>query len=684
MNIDLADLKGIGKSTLAKLNKANIHTLWDLLLHLPKDYQDRRTITPIGHTISGQKQQISGVIRQVNINNFGKKHLNCYFSDDSGMCKMHLFKFYPNQTKLLQKGKIIRCFGEINHTHHGIEIIHPEWQIINDQNEALSGEITAIYPTIEGISSTVIHKLIKQIKSSISFKELLPTEILQSHGFMDINNALMEIHFPQKSDFEQSIKRVTHARYRLAIEEMLAHNLNAKKVRLTNQSTPFAKIKIKPKLLDKFISQLPFAPTKAQERVIAEIFADLTKSKPCSRLVQGDVGSGKTVVASACLIQAAANNLQSVMMAPTEILAEQHYHNLSNWLSAFDIPVVFIAQKLTAKERKNALEIIQTQHNCVIVGTHAVFQQSIDYPRLGLVIIDEQHRFGVEQRLALIDKSRSNNWQPHQIVMTATPIPRTLAMTVYGDLDLSIIDELPPNRKPITTSVLNQNKKQTLINKLEAHINADGQAYWVCPLIESSEVLVTLQDAESLFETIKEMLPSARIGLIHGKMKTQEKALIMQQFKAHELDILVATTVIEVGVDVPNANIMIIDNAERLGLSQLHQLRGRVGRGHKESNCILLYQSPLSLTAKKRLELMRQTQDGFIIAEEDLKLRGPGDIFGKNQTGDIQFKVADLSQHQNLFDEITTIADALIQHHPQTIEPIIERWLVKADEYIKA
>ncbi|WP_440615230.1 ATP-dependent DNA helicase RecG [Cysteiniphilum sp. 6C5] len=684
MSIDLASLKGIGQSTLAKLNKANIHTLWDLLLHLPKDYQDRRTITPIGRTISGQKQQISGVIRQVNINGFGKKHLNCYFSDDSGMCKMHLFKFYPNQTKLLQKGKIIRCFGEINHTHHGIEVIHPEWQIINDTNEALTGEITAIYPTIEGISSTVIHKLISQIRSSISFKELLPTEILQARGFMDINNALMEIHFPQNNNFEQSIKRVTHARYRLAIEEMLAHNLNAKKVRLTNQSTPFAKIKIKPKLLDKFINQLPFAPTKAQERVIAEIFADLVEPKPCSRLIQGDVGSGKTVVAAASLIQSAANNLQSVMMSPTEILAEQHYQNLSNWLSTFDIPVVFIAQKLTAKERKNALEIINTQHNCVIVGTHAVFQQNIDYPKLGLVIIDEQHRFGVEQRLALIDKSANNNWQPHQIVMTATPIPRTLAMTIYGDLDLSIIDELPPNRKPITTSVLNQNKKQVLINKLQAHINANGQAYWVCPLIESSEVLVTLQDAESLFETIKEMLPSARIGLIHGKMKAQEKTLIMQQFKAHELDILVATTVIEVGVDVPNANIMIIDNAERLGLSQLHQLRGRVGRGHKESNCILLYQSPLSLTAKKRLELMRQTQDGFIIAEEDLKLRGSGDIFGKNQTGDIQFKVADLSQHQNLFDEVTAIADDLIKKYPKAIDPIITRWLAKADEYIKA
>ncbi|WP_119327838.1 ATP-dependent DNA helicase RecG [Cysteiniphilum halobium] len=681
---DLASLKGIGKSTLAKLNKANIYTPWDLLLHLPKDYQDRRTITPIGHTISGTKQQIAGVIRQVNINNFGKKHLNCYFSDDSGMCKMHLFKFYPNQIKLLQKGKVIRCFGEINHTHQGIEIIHPEWQIIHDQNKALSGEITAIYPMIEGISSAVIHKLISQIKPSIAFKELLPKQILQHHGFMNINKALIDIHFPQNNVFEQSIRRVNQSRYRLAVEEMLAHNLNAKKARLTNQTTSFAKIKINQSLLDKFINMLPFAPTQAQERVIAEIFADLIKPKPCSRLVQGDVGSGKTVVASACLIQAAANNLQSVMMAPTEILAEQHYHNLSNLLEAFDIPVVFIAQKLTAKERKKALETIDKQHNCVIVGTHAVFQQSINYPKLGLVIIDEQHRFGVEQRLALIDKSTNNNWQPHQIVMTATPIPRTLAMTVYGDLDLSIIDQLPPNRKPITTSVLNQHKKQILINKLEAHISANGQAYWVCPLIESSEVLVTLQDAESLFETIKKMLPNARIGLIHGKMKAQEKTFIMQQFKAHELDVLVATTVIEVGVDVPNANIMIIDNAERLGLSQLHQLRGRVGRGHKESNCILLYQSPLSLTAKKRLELMRQTQDGFIIAEEDLKLRGPGDIFGKNQTGDIQFKVADLSQHQNLFDAVTSIADDLISHYPQIVDSIIQRWLVKADEYIKA
>ena len=682
--IALETLKGIGKSTLSKLHKSGIYTANDLLLHLPKDYQDRRFITPIAKTQVGEKQLIEGVIRQVNVADFGKKHLSCYFSDDSGICKMHLFKFYPNQIKLLRKGTMIRCFGEVIHNHQGIEMIHPEWQIITDQSIATTGDITPIYPNIEGVSSAVIYKLMKQLKAKHIFQEHLPCNILQRWRLPEINQALEQIHFPQPSQLSNALSISTKAQYRLALEEMLAHNLNAKKARLSNQTTPFAPMNIQANLLAEFLEQLSFTPTSAQIRVINEIFTDLALQKPTSRLVQGDVGSGKTIIAAASLIQASANNLQSVMMAPTEILAEQHYHNLKNWLANFNIPVVFIAQKLSAKERKNALETINTHHKCVIVGTHAVFQHNIEYPNLGLIIIDEQHRFGVEQRLTLMEKAKTKSWQPHQIVMTATPIPRTLAMTVYGDLDLSTLDELPPNRKPITTSVLNQNKKQILISKLEQHIQTQGQAYWVCPLIETSEVLVSLQDAESLFEMVKEMLPHARIGLVHGKMKAPEKADIMHHFKAHQIDILVATTVIEVGVDVPNANIMIIDNAERLGLSQLHQLRGRVGRGSKESNCILLYQAPLSNTAKKRLELMRQTQDGFIIAEEDLKLRGSGDIFGKNQTGDIRFKIADLSQHQALFDDVTTIADELIKNHPRAIEPIIKRWLDKAESYIKA
>ncbi len=683
--LELKSLKGIGQSILNKLNKAGINTVTDLLLHLPRYYQDRRTIIPIAHTTAGEKQQIEGVIRQVNINDIGKKHLTCYFFDSSGVCKMHLFKFYSNQTRLLQKGKIIRCFGEIVHNHHAVEITHPEWQILTDEDKGKKlGNIIPIYPTIEGISSAVFYKLILQLKDQIKLDEYVPLSLLQKHQLENINQALHTLHFPKNDNFDNLYNLSARARYRLALEELLAHNLNAKKARLHNQITSSARIAVNHTLLKTFLETLSFQPTPAQIRVINEILYDFTLNKPASRLVQGDVGSGKTVVAGAIVIQAAHNKLQSVMMAPTEILAKQHYHNLTNWLNIFNIPVVFIAQQLTTKARKEALKTIENQDNCVIIGTHAVFQNNIDYPNLGLVIIDEQHRFGVEQRLSLIEKAKTKNWQPHQIVMTATPIPRTLAMTVYGDLDLSIIDELPPNRKPITTSVLNQTKKQILITRLEQHIANNGQAYWVCPLIESSEVLITLQDAQSLFEMLSNMLPCARIGLIHGKLKAQHKEDIMQAFKSHELDILVATTVIEVGVDVPNANIMIIDNAERLGLSQLHQLRGRVGRGNKESNCILLYHSPLSNTAKKRLELMRKTQNGFVIAEEDLKLRGPGDIFGTNQTGGIQFKVADLSQHQALFDDVTNIAEAIIKQYPKHAEKIIHRWLNKTDEYIKA
>ncbi|WP_119343956.1 ATP-dependent DNA helicase RecG [Facilibium subflavum] len=684
---DLADLKGIGKTLLTKLHKAQIQSVQDLLLHLPKDYEDRRIIHKIADTINGQKQQIEGIIQQVDVNQFGKKHLSCYFSDETGLCKMHLFRFYPNQIKLLKKGQRILCYGQIiRHTQDSqmIEVIHPEWKII-DKDANISGTITPVYSSIEGISSAVLYKFICQLQHKKPFDELLPATLRYEHKLSDINTALDNIHFPDKQSFSSIYQQTLKARYRLALEEILAHHLNAKIARTQSHTTDFPSINPNKSLLETFIKQLPFAPTKAQRRVIDEILYDFTLKKPLSRLLQGDVGSGKTMVAAAVLIQAARNGLQSIIMAPTEILAEQHFKNLSQWLQAFDIEVVFLAQKLTTTQRKKTFETIQSHPDCVIVGTHAVFQDSVSYSNLGLVIIDEQHRFGVEQRLALMAKAQSaNNKTPHQLVMTATPIPRTLAMTVYGDLDLSIIDELPPNRKPIQTSVISQDKKEKLIQKLQNHVNNNGQAYWVCPLIETSEALATLQDASSLYETIKGLLPKARIGLVHGKMKAEEKAKAMIAFKAHEIDILVATTVIEVGVDVPNASIMIIDNAERLGLSQLHQLRGRVGRGSKHSYCILLYQAPLSKTARKRLELMRQTQDGFIIAEEDLKLRGPGDIFGKNQTGEIHFKVADLNLHQQLFNEVGAIAQKLIQNHPKNIILIINRWLKKAADYIKA
>ncbi len=684
--MELETLKGLGKSLSAKLEKGGIHSVEALLLHLPKSYEDRRVISKIASVQAGQKALIEGVIQGVNVTPFGKKHLSCFFTDDTGGCQMHLFRFYPNQVSLLKNGAKIRCYGEIIKQNTGaniIELIHPEWQIINQQNGSLKKGITPVYPSIDGISSHVIYKFITQLKDYL-FSEYIPDAVLKRFNLISINHAIQAIHFPPNKTLNEIFELSQKARYRLALEEILAHHLNAKIARDKMTVGDYVPFEINLKEHKEFLTGLSFTPTKAQMRVIDEIFTDFSAKKPISRLIQGDVGSGKTLIAAACLIQASLNNFQSIIMAPTEILAEQHYHNLKNWLETFDIPVIFVAQKLTKKARETALDEIQQNPNCVVVGTHAVFQESMHYPNLALVIIDEQHRFGVEQRLALIEKAKSKDYSPHQIVMTATPIPRTLAMTVYGDLDLSVIDELPPNRKPIKTSVLSEEKKAALIQKLEAHVEKGGQAYWVCPLIESSEVLTRLQDVSSLYERVKNALPNVRVGLIHGAMKATEKALVMADFKAHKLDMLVATTVIEVGVDVPNANIMIIDNAERLGLSQLHQLRGRVGRGHKESNCILLYQAPLSVTARKRLELMRQTQDGFVIAEEDLKLRGPGDIFGKNQTGDIHFKVADLSMHQSLFNDVTEIASVLVKDHPESVGAIIERWLKNADQYIKA
>ncbi|MFZ9035226.1 MAG: ATP-dependent DNA helicase RecG [Francisellaceae bacterium] len=678
---DLKTIKGIGPIILKKLNKAGMHYDIDLLLHLPKDYEDRRAITPIDQLQSGTKQQIEGIIRHIETSRFGKKHLTCLIADDSGICKMHLFRYYPNQLKMLKIGATIRCYGEAGGSHHN-EMVHPQWQIIT--KEPTTTGIMPIYSSIDGISSHILHKYISQLIKDINIDELLPQEIRKKHALNTISQALFNLHCPPPDALDTHNQVLYKARYRLALEEILSHHLNAKKVKMHILHEQAPKIRFNREFHRRFIAQLPFAPTTAQTRVIDEIFNDFKLTKPASRLVQGDVGSGKTVVATSALIQCACNDLQSVLMAPTEILAAQHYHNLKIWLDKLNIPVVLMVSKLPARQKKIIKETIASNRNCVIIGTHAVFQEQMEYGDIGLIVIDEQHRFGVEQRLALIKKGISTQGTPHQLIMTATPIPRTLAMTVYGDLDLSIIDELPPNRKPVTTSVLNELMKPQIIEKLKDHIKKGGQAYWVCPLIESSENMAHLQDVSSLYEMINGKLAEAKIGLIHGKMKPDDKTEIMQQFKARKLDILVATTVIEVGVDVPNANIMIIDNAERLGLSQLHQLRGRVGRGSKESVCILLYTPPLSNMTKKRLNLMRNSQDGFYLAEEDLKLRGAGDIFGKNQTGDIRFKVADLSLHQALFSDVIAIAKDLMTDFPESIDPIINRWLKNAGEYSKA
>lgn len=679
--------KGIGKRIAHALAKLGINTLQDILFHLPLRYQDRTHITPIGDLRIGDEAVLQATITSQQQLYKPRLQLITQITDGTGNCYIRMFYFNAKQKQLLRMGARILCYGEVRHGRYGLELIHPEYRIIDSNYiPAMNTTYTPIYPTTEGVSQTTWRRISEQVLDILpnvsDGLELMPVSIRERFALPSLVEALQYVHRPPPEANLIQLMEGTHpAQQRLAFEELLAHQLSLRIFRDQIQKYIAPELSSNNNKITAFLAALPFKLTNAQNRVFDEIATDMSSNKPMLRLVQGDVGSGKTVVAGLAMLLAVENGWQAAMMAPTEILAEQHYQTLHRWLSPLGIEVGWLTGKLTGKAKTKAIQAIEDGSYQVIIGTHALFQKQVNFAKLGLVVVDEQHRFGVEQRLALRNKGAEANNFPHQLIMTATPIPRTLTMTAYADLDVSIIDELPPGRKAVSTVVIPNNRREEVIEKVKHACERKCQVYWVCTLIDESEQL-EYQAAETTALTLQEQLGhEIKVSLIHGRLTPTEKEVIMQTFKAGEIDVLVATTVIEVGVDVPNASLMIIENPERLGLSQLHQLRGRVGRGSQESFCVLLYQTPLTDTAKERLAVMRETNDGFIIAERDLTLRGPGEILGTRQTGVMQLRIADLQRDNRLLPHVQQAAAMMQTQYPALIQPLIERWIGTAEIY---
>jgi|TARA_A100001518_G_C1227342_1_gene81653 ATP-dependent DNA helicase RecG len=675
----VTSLKGVGGKVAERLLKIGVQQIQDLLFHLPLRYQDRTRLMPLGALKLQQEVLVEGTI-QISQVKFGRRRsLLCHISDGTGSLILRFFHFSKAQQLQLEKGRKIRCFGEVRNGPSSFEMVHPEYQLIDSTNIVpVDSELTPVYPTTEGLHQLSLRKLIKQ---ALSFLEngLMPELVIPEARCHDVaefslTEALKFVHQPPPdAPVQQLIDRQHPAQKRLAYEELLAQQLTMKKLRQQTQHHRAPELKPDRTQREALLRQLPFPLTAAQQRVLTEIEADMTKPFPMQRLVQGDVGSGKTVVAALAAIDAVSAGSQAVMMAPTELLAEQHFKTFTQWLTPLGMTVGWCAGKQTAAERRQVLEQLKSGEIKVAVGTHALFQDEVIFNHLGLVIIDEQHRFGVHQRLALRDKGRDVDTMPHQLVMTATPIPRTLAMTAYADLSVSVIDELPPGRTPVTTVVVSDSRRQDVIERVHAACQQQRQVYWVCTLIEESEHL-QCQAAEDTATTLQDCLPDLKIGLVHGRMKSAQKEQVMAAFKSAELDMLVATTVIEVGVDVPNASLMVIENAERLGLAQLHQLRGRVGRGQVESHCVLMYHAPLSENGQARLKCLRESNDGFVIAQRDLEIRGPGEVLGTRQTGLPQFRVANLLEDQELLAVMEQAANTMLKLAPEKAEALVTRW----------
>lgn len=681
--LDLNLLKGVGPRLREKLHKLGLRNVQDLLFHLPLRYQDRTRICPIGALRPGSDVVIEGEVLAADIVFGRRRSLVCRLRDGSGTTTLRFFHFNAAQKQQLSKGARLRCFGEARRGASGLEFYHPEYTVVEGSSpQPVDERLTPIYPSTEGFAQTSWRKLCTQALDYLDRHpptEWLPATALP--GSWTLAEALRYLHQPPSDASLERLQAGTHpSQQRLAFEELLAHNLALQKLRIEARRFGAPRLDGPSDLERRFVSDLGFTLTAAQQRVAGEIRHDLGQASPMLRLVQGDVGSGKTAVAALAALRAAASGYQVAIMAPTEILAEQHFHNFSQWLAPLDLEVAWLSGKQKGKARAAAQQRVAQHHAHVVVGTHALFQDDVVFARLGLVIIDEQHRFGVHQRLALKQKGEDQVGQPHQLIMTATPIPRTLAMTAYADLDTSIIDELPPGRSPVNTVVLANDRRDKIIERLRAVCLGGQQAYWVCTLIEESDKLQA-QAAEVSWQQLSAALPELKVALVHGRMKAAEKAAVMADFKAAKVDLLVATTVIEVGVDVPNATLMIIENAERLGLAQLHQLRGRVGRGHQQSHCVLLYQTPLSRNGRQRLSALRDSNDGFVIAEQDLQLRGPGEVLGTRQTGLMSFKIADLQRDEAMLDDIRQLARQLSEQHPNHVQPLIDRWLAERSLY---
>ncbi len=688
--LPITSLKGVGPRTQELLTRLHIEHIQDLLFHLPNRYEDRTRVTPIGSLRDGDRVLIEGKIKLTQILYGRRRSLLCRLSDGTGDILLRFFHFTASQqAQLTAPGLLLRCYGTVRFNYRfGIEMIHPEYRRVEPgQPLILEDRLTPIYPTTKGLQQNTLRKLIWQAlsivdRSPAEMQELLPDNFIQRFQLPTLVDALHYLHQPPKNTRLLDLQKAEHpAHRRLIIEELLAQQLGVRQFRakIKAHSAPI----LQPGSLNfqqTLCHHLPFALTNAQNRVIDEINRDLAQPNPMLRLVQGDVGSGKTIVAAMAIANVVECGYQAALMAPTEILAEQHRHNMEKWFSPLKIKIAWLLGSLSAHEKSENLRAIATGECAIAIGTHALFQNEVEFQKLALVVIDEQHRFGVHQRLALKSKGLNQGWQPHQLIMTATPIPRTLAMTAYADLDVSIIDELPPGRKPIKTSIISRHRRSEIVKRIQDNGQRGYQAYWVCTLIEESEER-QCEAAVAVFLELQKQLSTLRVGLIHGRLSKVEKEETMLAFKQGKVDLLVATTVIEVGVDVPNANLMVIENAERLGLAQIHQLRGRVGRGASESFCVLLYQPPLSELAKQRLQILRETQDGFVVAQKDLRLRGPGELLGTRQAGVAELRVADLIRDEALLPEVTRAAELIIRQYPERVQGLLGRWVRHQEQY---
>ncbi|MCJ7556313.1 MAG: ATP-dependent DNA helicase RecG [Gammaproteobacteria bacterium] len=678
-------LRGVGPSLAQRLQKLGLERVQDLLFLLPLRYEDRTRITPLGELRAGDRALIQAEVQLCEVAYRRRRSLLCSLHDGTGWLTLRMFYFSRSQQAALKPGALIRAFGEVRRGPAALEMIHPEYQLLQAEDSAPPQDtLTPVYPATEGLQQGRLRALVAQALAKLEaggLADLLPAQKLAGQSQPTLVQALRYLHKPPPdARLDQLAAGAPPCQQRLAFEELVAHQLSLRKLRERVRRGKAPVIRPDPALSAAYLSSLPFTLTRAQDRVIGEILADLARGEPMMRLVQGDVGCGKTVVATAAALAALGSDYQAALMAPTELLAEQHLATLQGWLQPLGLEVGWLSGRSRGKERTQTLARLASGDCKLVVGTHALFQDDVSFARLGLAIIDEQHRFGVHQRLALKQKGERNDFQPHQLIMSATPIPRTLAMTAYADLDCSYIDERPPGRKPVTTVAIPESRREDIVARVQRACSEGRQAYWVCPLIDVSENLEA-QAAEETAALLAEALQGLKVGLVHGRMKPSEKEKVMSEFSRGQVDLLVATTVIEVGVDVANASLMIVENAERMGLAQLHQLRGRVGRGSEQSACVLMYKSPLGDTARARLEVLRGTDDGFVVAQRDLELRGPGEVLGTRQTGLMQLRVADLLRDAGLLPQVQAVAEKLYQEHGQDADALIRRWIGQADQY---
>jgi len=676
---NLAEIKSFSKPLVANLSKLGIHTIQALLLHLPLRYIDETHMTSVRDCRVGEPSQVEGEIVHAEVTYKPRKALIARLEDASGQLTLRFLHFYPSQIAALKVGNKLRVYGEVRSGFFGYEMVHPTCKAVGEKT-AVAETLTPVYPTVAGLTQGNLRKAIAFALKQDGLTETLPASVYQPFQFPSFSASLIALHNPPPDANLQGLEDKTTPEWqRLAFDELLAQQLSMRKHYARRRSVDAPQFKQSKQLVSALLKSLPFALTQAQQKVAVEIQNDLTQPHPMQRLLQGDVGSGKTIVACMAALQSIESGWQVALMAPTEILAEQHYRKMVGWLTPLNIKIAWLTGSQSKKDREAAMQIIADGSAQLVIGTHALFQEAVQFKKLGLAIIDEQHRFGVQQRLALRQKGQP---EPHQLMMTATPIPRTLSMSYYADLDVSVIDELPPGRTPIVTKLVSDGRRDEILQRVREACTQGNQAYWVCPLIEESEAL-QLATANDTYALMQNEFPELQIGLVHGRMKSAEKQAVMAAFSAGETQLLVATTVIEVGVDVPNASLMVIEHAERMGLSQLHQLRGRVGRGAAKSACILLYQNKLSETARARLKVIYESSDGFAIAQADLNLRGPGEFLGTRQSGVPMLKIADFNRDADLLSAAKNMAEKLLKNYPAEVEKHLERWMGRADELVK-